>query len=60
MDRADAALDQSEHDRMCRAAGADHQRFVGHLVPSGRGLVEIVEEALHVGIGRAQLSTVEP
>ncbi len=59
MHALDAALEQSEHHRARRAAGAQHQR-VGGLVPSGCAGVEIVDEALDVGVGRAQFAVLVP
>ena len=59
MHALDAALDQSEHHRARRAAGAEHQRIFG-AVPSGRAGVEIVDEPLDVGVGRAQFAVLVP
>ena len=55
MHTLDAALDQSEHHRARRPAGAQHQRFRG-CVPARRAGVEIVDEAFDVGVGRAQFA----
>ena len=59
MHALDAALDQPEHHRARRAAGAQHQRILGP-VPSGRAGVEIVDEAFDVGVGRAQFAALVP
>ena len=59
MHAADAALDQPEHHRARRAAGAEHQR-IGRSVPSGRAGVEIIDEAFDVGVGRAQFAAIVP
>src|ERR1700722_4592048 len=55
----DAALDQSEHHRPRRPAGAEHQRLL-QAVPSWRAGIEIIDKAFDVGVGRAQLAALVP
>ena len=59
MHALDAAVEQAEHHRARRTAGAQHQRILA-LVPAGRAGVEIVDKAFDVGVGRAQLAVLEP
>ena len=59
MHALDAALDQAEHHRARRAAGAQHQRVVGG-VPARCAGVEIIDEAFDVGVGRAQFALLVP
>ena len=59
MHALDAALEQPEHHRARRTAGAEHQRVFG-AVPSGRAGVEIIDETLDVGVGRAQFAVLVP
>ena len=59
MHALDAALDQPEHHRARRAAGAEHQR-IGGGVPSRRAGVEIIDETFDVGVGRAQFAALVP
>jgi len=59
MDAPDAALDQPEQHGARRTASAQHQRILG-FVPAGRASIEIVDEALDVGVGRAKLAVGKP
>ena len=55
----DAAVEQAEHHRARRTAGAEHQRIFA-TVPPGRAGVEIVDKTFDVGVGGAQLAVREP
>ncbi len=55
----DTALDQSEHHRARRPAGAKHQR-IGRAVPPGRAGIEIIDKTFDVGVGRAQFTALVP
>ena len=59
MHALDAALDQAEHHRARRSAGAQHQR-IGGRVPARRAGVQIADESLDVGIGRTELAILVP
>ncbi len=52
IDMFDSAFQQPEHHCTRRTARAEHQRVVG-VVPIVRAMIEIVDEALDIRIGRA-------
>jgi hypothetical protein len=59
MNPLEPALDQSKYHGARCPPGSQHQR-IGAAAPSGRAGVEIVDEALDIGVGRKQLATFVP